>query len=287
MKVAIIGSGVVGRATGVGLATLGNEVIYHDAQKEKLNNLEKLGFKVSAEIQETVDGCDVLFLCVPTLTVCGQVDFSCLKNKIVEVAETLNYSSKYQLIVVRSTVLPGTTRNEIAPLLRRYCRYRLGVDFGVCVNPEFLRENHALSDFLHPSRIVIGENDKRSGDILERLYAPLKAPTFRSDLDTAEMIKYVSNAFLATKISFFNEIHEICQTLDLDPEFVSQVVAEDPRIGKHGIQGGRPFDGACLPMDLDAFLGFIETKGLNANVLNAAKATNFELQKKQFLTEAM
>ena len=285
MKLAIIGSGVVGQATGMGLAMLGNEVVFHDVQEEKLSRLEKLGFRVSGQIQEAVCECDVLFLCVPTPTVCGQMDSCCLRNKVTEVADALNSASKYQVVVVRSTVLPGTTRTEIVPLLERYCGSKLGEDFGVCVNPEFLREKTALSDFLRPSRIVIGEVDKQSGDTLEKLYSPLKAPIFRTNFDTAEMIKYVSNAFLSTKISFFNEIHEVCQVLDVDSEFVSQAVAEDPRIGKYGIHGGRPYNGSCLPKDLEAFIGFIKAKGLNPKVLNAAYLTNFEMVRKSLLTE--
>ncbi len=279
MKLAIIGSGVVGQATGVGLAMFGNEVVFHDVQKEKLNALRKRGFKVSSEIQEAIHDCDVLFLCVPTPTKLGQMDFSFLKNKIVEVAKVLDSASKYTVVVVRSTVLPGTTRIKVVPLLERFSKLKLGVDFGVCMNPEFLREKTSLSDFLHPTRIVIGENDRQSGDILEKLYSPLKAPVFRTNFDTAEMIKYVSNAFLSTKISFFNEIHRVCQTLGVNSELVSQVVSEDPRIGKYGVYGGRPFDGSCLPKDLEAFVGFVKEKGLDPKMLNAANLTNLEMHK--------
>ena len=133
---------------------------------------------------------------------------------------------------------------------------------------------------------MIGEIDKQSGNRLEKLYAPLKAPIFRTNFDTAEMVKYVSNAFLSTKIFFFNEIHEVCQALDVDSEFVSRAVAEDPRIGKYGVHGGRPYDGSCLPKDLEAFIGFIKAKGLNPKVLNATRLTNFEMLRKSLLTKA-
>ncbi len=287
MKVAIVGSGVVGQATGVGLSKLGNDVIFHDIKKEKLDPLRKLGFEVTTEIQQATCDCDALFLCIPTPTVQGQMDCTCLKNKVVEVAKALDFASKYQVVVVRSTVLPGTTRTVVIPLLDRYCRQKMGADFGLCMNPEFLREKTALNDFLHPNRIVIGEYDRRSGNLLEKLYAPLNAPIFRMNFDTAEMIKYVSNAFLSSKISFFNEIYGICVTLGLDPDLVSRAVAEDPRIGKYGVYGGKPFDGSCLPKDLEAFVGFLEAKGVNPKLLNAAQRINLELNHKNYLKEEL
>ncbi len=152
MKVAIVGSGVVGQATGVGLAKLGNEVIFHDIRKEKLDPLRKLGFEVTTEIQQATCDCDALFLCIPTPTVQGQMDCTCLKNKVVEVATALDFASKYQVVVVRSTVLPGTTRTVVIPLLDRYCRQKIGADFGLCMNPEFLREKTAIERFSAPQQ---------------------------------------------------------------------------------------------------------------------------------------
>ncbi|NIW15803.1 MAG: UDP-glucose 6-dehydrogenase, partial [Candidatus Thorarchaeota archaeon] len=160
------------------------------------------------------------------------------------------------------------------PLLEQHSKLRTGEDFGVCMNPEFLRQESALSDFLKPSRIVIGELDKQSGDILEMLYAPFKAPIFRTDLDTAEIIKYVTNTFLTTKISFFNEMHTICRSLGLDPHFISEVAALDPRVGNYGIYGGRPFEGSCLPKDLEAFINFVKDKEHNPKLLDVVLYIN-------------
>jgi nucleotide sugar dehydrogenase len=147
-------------------------------------------------------------------------------------------------------------------------------EFGVCVNPEFIRKASALSDFLNPSRILIGEFDKRSGDVLEKLYSPFKASIVRTDLDTAEMIKYVTNTFLSTKISFFNEFFIICKKLGLDPHFVAEAAALDPRIGKYGIHGGRPFEGSCLPKDLEALIDFCKERELNPKLLDAVLYIN-------------
>jgi UDPglucose 6-dehydrogenase len=145
------------------------------------------------------------------------------------------------------------------------------------MNPEFLREEHALQDFLNPSRIVVGELDKQSGDTLEKLYSSFKAPIFRTDLDSAEMIKYTANCFLAAKISFFNEVHMICRKLGLDSTFISKVASLDPRIGDYGIYGGRPFSGKCLPKDLEALIHFARTKKINPRLLEAVLEINKEV----------
>ncbi|MDI6640673.1 MAG: UDP-glucose 6-dehydrogenase, partial [Methanocellales archaeon] len=181
------------------------------------------------------------------------------------------------LIVIRSTVLPTTTRTRIMPLLGIHSNLKAGEHFGVCVNPEFGRQASALQDFLNPSRIVIGELDKRSGDTLENLYDPFKAPIIRTNLDSAEMIKYVANCFLATKISFFNEIYIICKKIGLDPHFIAEATALDPRIGSYGIYGGRPFSGACLPKDLEAFINFVKKKKINPKLLDAVNYVNSKI----------
>ena len=274
MKISIVGSGVVGEATGIGLRMLGNEVIFYDINKEKLARLRERGYRVTEDIWEAVNNSNVSFLCVQTPTVDGKMDFSYIKRATIDVAQALREKADYHVVVVRSTVLPSTTRTRIIPLLEEHSQFKAGEDFGVCVNPDFLRQATALQDFLNPSRIVIGELDRRSGDLLEKLYEPLNAPVFRTDLDTAEMVKYVANCFLATKISFFNEVYIICRKLGLDPHLVSDVVSLDPRIGKYGIYGGKPFEGSCLPKDLEAFISFIEGEKLNPELLTATLRIN-------------
>jgi len=277
MKISIIGSGVVGKATGIGLHKYGNEVLFHDILKEKLTTLKKQGYDVTENISEAINNSTISFICVQTPTVNGQMDFSYVKRVTIDIAKTLRRKREYHIVAVRSTVLPFTTRTKVIPLLQKHSRLRAGQDFGVCMNPEFLRQANAMSDFLKPSRIVIGELDERSGDLLEMLYAPFKVPIFRTDLDTAEMIKYVANIFLTTKISFFNEVYIICRKLGLDPHFVSEVAALDPRIGEYGIRGGLPFEGSCLPRDLEAFISFLKGKELNPKLLDAVLDINSKI----------
>jgi UDPglucose 6-dehydrogenase len=146
------------------------------------------------------------------------------------------------------------------------------------MNPEFLRERYALQDFLSPSRIVIGEFDKRSGDFLEKAYSLFKAPVIRADLDSAEMIKYVSNLSLATKISFFNEMYIVCERLGLDADLIGKAVSLDPRIGEYGVNGGLPFGGKCLPKDVEAFRSFIKSLNINPRLLDAVSSVNDEIR---------
>lgn len=278
-KISIIGSGVVGKATGVGFHMHGNDVIFHDVDKKKLNDLSMKGYEVTNDIPKSVCDSMISFICVQTPTANEQMDFSYVKKAVVDIAKALREKGSYHVVVVRSTVLPFTTETKIVPLLEQHSQLRGGEDFGVCTNPEFLRKTSASKDFLNPSRIVIGELDKRSGDLLEKLYSPFKAPIFRTGLATAEMIKYVANLFLATKISFFNEIYLICRELGLDPHFINKGVSLDPRIGDYGTCGGKPFEGGCLPKDLKAFINFIESRKMNPKLLSAVSHINKEMSK--------
>jgi UDPglucose 6-dehydrogenase len=197
-----------------------------------------------------------------------------ITDATVNVAKALGKSKGYRVVAVRSTVLPSTTRLKILPLLEKFSGLEAGLGFGVCSNPEFLRQKHAFEDFMSPHRIVIGQLDERSGKVLQDLYEPFKAPTFRMGLDQAEMVKYVSNACLAGKISFFNEIFMICREMGIEPDLVSKVVALDPRIGDYGVYGGRPFEGTCLPKDLKAFVGYLKERNINPRLLEETLRIN-------------
>lgn len=221
----------------------------------------------------------VSFVCVPTPLHKNTVDLTFVKKAIISIANALQKKSCH-LTVVRSTLLPGTTRNVILPILQNNCNFKLKGDFGVCYNPEFLRQKTALEDFLKPSRVVIGESDHEAGDTLEDIYSPLNAPIIRTDFETAEMIKHISNAFLATKISFFNEMYAICQKLGIGDKLVSETVGLDPRIGKYGVYGGQPFSGGCLPKDTKAFAEFIKKIGVNPDILKDVLKINSEMERK-------
>ena len=282
MKISIIGSGVVGKATGIGFQKFRHEVIFYDINGESLTSLREEGYEVTENMNKAVCNSTISFICVPTPTYTGKMNFSYVKKATVNIAKALRKKHRqYHLIVIRSTVLPTITRTRIIPILEKYSKLKAGKDFGVCVNPEFSRQATALQDFLNPSRIVIGELDKQSGDLLGNLYAPFKAPIVRTSLDAAEMIKYVANCFLATKISYFNEVYLICKKLQLDPHLVAEAAALDPRIGNYGIYGGRPFSGACLPKDLEAFINFAKKKGVNPKLLEAVNYVNKKISEEK------
>lgn len=277
MRIAIIGSGIVGQATGMGLAFNGNKVIFYDIDRSKLLALRSNGYDVTDNLVNAVNGSDVLFICVPTPTVEGRIDLRHINDCSQTIATVLKKSKKYVVVVFRSTIPPQTTRTKLIPCIEDLSNLKAGVDFGVCMNPEFLREQSPLKDFLNPSRIVVGALDEKSGNQLRKIYSPFNCPLIFTDLDTAEMIKYTSNLFLAAKISFFNEIYLICRKLGLDSNAIANTVALDPRIGSYGVVGGKPFGGMCLPKDLAAFIDFTKSKGLNPTLLKAVAEVNQEI----------
>ena len=259
MRISIIGSGVVGQATGMGLCRHGHSVIFYDINEEKLAKLRKLGYETAETASEAVKRSIVHMICVPTHTVNRRYDLSCVKSAVTSVAKALVKQNEYHVVVIRSTILPLTTRTKVIPLLELHSPLKLGEDYGVCHNPEFCRSAYALNDFLNPKIIVIGELNKQSGDVLEKLYSSFDTSVYRTKLEVAEVIKYVTNLFNATKISFFNEMHMICEKLGINSHEVSEATvlgAIGLTIPKWGIYGGYPFGGDCLPKDLEAFIAF-------------------------------
>jgi len=274
LKIGIIGAGVVGKASGVGLESKGHGVTFVDNNPSLLDELKASGHKVHSSVSDVARSSDIVMVSVPTPTVSGRTDLHSVLAVGEEIGIGLTDSSEYKLVVVRSTVPPRATRKELIPVLEAVSRKKVGPDFGVCFNPEFLREHSALEDFLLPDRIVIGQFDQHSGTMLESLYESFQRPVVRCTLEEAELAKYVANAFLATKISYFNEVYELCKGLGVSPEVVSSVAALDKRIGPYGTSGGKPFRGKCLPKDVEAFLTFARDLGLRLDVLKAAVSVN-------------
>jgi len=285
-KISIVGSGWVGIAIGRGFTRLGNEVIFHDVVDKALPNFTK-------DINYAIENSDVSFICVPTPTMRDEIDLNYIKEvaKNIGVGLRKKDNEDYHLIVVKSTVVPGTTEKVIIPILEKHSGKKAG-EYGVCTNPEFLTEienswtdeKKYKKDFFTEDRIVIGEYDKRSGDVLEELYEPLNKSIFRMDLRTAEMIKYASNCMLATKISYWNEIFLICKELGIDSHIVADLAGLDPRIGKYGTVHGKAFGGKCLPKDLKAFVSFAD-KYRKAKLLKAVDEINEEMEKKYGVRE--
>ena len=284
-KISIIGSGWVGTALGKGLAELGNEVIFHDVVDKNLPNFTK-------DINYAIEYFDVSFICVPTPTTPEGIDLSYIKEATKSIGKVLATKRTYHLVVVKSTVVPGTTENVVIPTLEKHSGKKAGNEIGICMNPEFLTEisgtwskdEGTKKDFFTEDRIVIGEYDKKSGDGLEEIYEPLNKPIFRTDLKTAETIKYASNCMLATKISYWNEIFLICKDLGIDSHVVADIVGLDPRIGRYGTVHGKAFGGKCLPKDLKAFVAFAE-KYRDIRLLKAVDEINEEIKKRYGVRE--
>src|SRR3989442_705604 len=274
LKIGIIGAGVVGKASGIGLESKGHGVTFADTDRSCLDDLKASGHEVHSSVSDVARSSDVVMVSVPTPTVSGRTDLHAILAVGEDIGLGLTNSSGYKLVAVRSTVPPRTTRTQLIPVLEAVSRKKAGPDFGVCFNPEFLREHSALEDFLFPDRIVIGQFDQHSGTMLETLYESFQKPVVRCTLEEAELAKYVANAFLATKISYFNEVHELCNGLGVSPEVVGSVAALDRRIGSYGTIGGKPFRGKCLPKDIEAFLTFARDLGLHLDVLKAAVSVN-------------
>jgi len=289
-RISIIGSGFVGQAIGKGFLRLRNRVIFYDIVDKDLPNFTK-------DINYAIEHSDISFICVPTPTTPEGIDLSYIKEATMNIAIVLSRKRGYHLVVVKSTVVPGTTEKVVIPILEEYSgkSVREG-EIGVCMNPEFLTEIERSwtdeidyeiiykKDFFTEDRIVIGEYDKKSGYILAEVYKPLNKPIFRTDLKTAEMIKYASNCMLATKISYWNEIFLICKDLGIDSQIVANIVGLDPRIGKYGTVHGKAFGGKCLPKDLRAFIAFAE-RYREVKLLKAVDEINEEMRERYGVRE--
>ena len=279
MKISIIGSGFVGTAIGKGLIELGNEVIFYDVVDKDLLNFTK-------DINHAIKNSNISFICVPTPTTPEGIDLSYIKEAAKNIGKVLANKEGYHLVVVKSTVVSGTTEDVVIPILEKYSGKKAGSEIGACMNPEFLTEisgswseaeEGTKKDFFTEDRIVIGEYDKKSGDILEELYKPLNRHIFRVDLRTAELIKYASNCMLATKISYWNEIFLICKELGINSQTVANIVGLNPIIGKYGTVHGKAFGGKCLPKDLKAFIHFAEGY-INLKLTKAVDQINEEMK---------
>jgi len=293
MKISIIGTGYVGAVTGTCLAELGNQITFVGRDKKKLSlinsgkspiyepGLDQLLEKNLHRITTTIDLPDAIrkteltFVCVGTPS---NDDGSINLDQIREVSHTIGKSlasdGRYHTIIIKSTVLPGTAETLVIPVLEKESGKTAFMDFGVASNPEFLKEGTAIEDFFHTDRVVIGVNDPKTKEVLERLYQPLNAPIFTTTIRTSEMIKYTSNSFLATKISFANEIGNLCKKMGIDSYEVFKGVGLDARINPHFFRSGIGFGGSCFPKDVKALIAHARTLGIEPRILTAVIGTN-------------
>ena len=273
-RIGIIGAGVVGTATGKGLSALGHYLTFYDISRERIDYLKSEGHNVVRSVKEIVSQNDISFVCVNTPTKGGRQDLSQLLSVLVELAKAIDSVRTYHLVVFRSSTVPGTMRDVVTDYLDRHCSRIRGRDYNICYNPEFLRQNRALQDFLTPDRVVIGEDIEGSSDDLKHIYSKLTDQIIICSLEAAEMIKYASNCFLALKISYFNEIGLLCRKMEIDDTIVSRGVSLDKRIGAYGTKIGKPFGGACLPKDTEALATRAEEIGITPDLLKVTLEIN-------------
>lgn len=288
-EICVVGSGHVGLVTGACLAELGNRVICMDDDPEKIASLKKgvipfyepglqeivdrnvnngrLSFTTSVE--ESVKPAEIIFICVGTpQKPDGEADLAYVERASERIAETMD---NYKLIIEKSTV-PVKTGSWIKRILQR--NNHPNCDFDVVSNPEFLREGRAVYDFMHPDRIVIGVESERAENMMKQLYEPLNAPTIITNIETAELIKHSSNAFLALKVSFINAIANICEEMGADVARVADGMGYDKRIGREFLDAGIGYGGYCLPKDVAAFIKIAEEVGYDFELLKAVQRIN-------------
>nr|MDO8081614.1 UDP-glucose/GDP-mannose dehydrogenase family protein [Candidatus Freyarchaeota archaeon] len=292
--ISVVGLGHVGIVTSVCLAEMGYNVICVDIDKNKVElinegkspifepevpelitkalNQNKL--VAITDVQRAVTNSEATFITVGTPTIKGKIDLKAIKSATEMVGKGLADKNPYHLVVVKSTVIPGMTERVVIPLIEESSRKSEGTDFGVCVNPEFLRESDAVQDFRNPDRIIIGSNNDKAGDALERIFSDLNSLVIRTDIRTAEMIKYANNAFLATKISFINEIANICKEIGVDANNVAEAIGLDFRIGPYLLRAGLSFGGSCFPKDIQALISASNSVGYNPILLTSVLEVN-------------
>ena len=292
MKLCMIGTGYVGLVSGVCFSDLGNDVICVDKDQDKINNLQKgiipiyepgleelvrknyknKKLKFSTDLDSSIKKSDIVFICVGTPTKKNGIgaDLSQIYSVSKEISKSIN---KFKIIITKSTV-PVTTGDEIEKILLKKVNKN---KFSVISNPEFLREGEAIRDFIYPDRVVVGANDKKSANILKNLYSPLisKGAKFIStNRRAAELIKYASNAFLATKITFINEIANLCEKTGIDVEDISIGIGLDKRIGSRFLRAGPAYGGSCFPKDTKAIVTTADKFKTNLSVIKSVIKSN-------------
>jgi len=292
MKLCMIGTGYVGLVSGVCFSDLGNDVICVDKDLNKIKNLKKgiipiyepgldelvlknfknKRLKFSTNLNESVSKSDIIFICVgtPTKKNSSAADLSQVYNVAKEITGSI---SKFKIIITKSTV-PVTTGDEIEKIISKKIPKRL---FSVVSNPEFLREGEAIRDFSYPDRVVIGTDNKRSIKILKNLYSPLVskgAKYINTSRRAAELIKYASNAFLATKITFINELSNLCEKIGVNVEDISIGMGLDKRIGSRFLRAGPAYGGSCFPKDTKAIVSTSDRFKTNLSVIKSVIKSN-------------
>jgi GDP-mannose 6-dehydrogenase len=302
MRISIFGLGYVGCVTAACLALEGNQVTGVDVNPDKVATLNagqspiiepQLGETIGARVAsghlraitdpfEAVNTSDLSLVCVGTpSSEVGALDLQYVRRVCEQIGAAIRQKAGRHLVVLRSTFLPGTTEEVVIPLLEKFSGKPAGAGFGVCYNPEFLREGSAMKDFYDPPLTVIGEIDTASGDSLANLYAKIEAPLVRTEIRTAEMVKYADNAFHALKVTFANEIGNLCKSMGVDSHKVMDIFVLDTKLNlaKTYLKPGYAFGGSCLPKDLRALTHQAKQSDVDTPLLRAILKSN-ERQKR-------
>lgn len=297
MKICVLGLGYVGAVSSACLAHAGHEVIGVDSEKTKVDLInagktpiieKDLGpmierqvaegrLSATTEVAAVAGQVDLFIVCVGTPSrPNGDIELGYVRRVCEQLGRALREHYGAPAVVFRSTMLPGTMRNLVIPTLEDASGRRAGVEFGVCVNPEFLREGSAVYDYNHPPKTVIGEFNRASGDLLATLYSSLPAPLIRTDIETAEMVKYADNAWHALKVGFANEIGNLCKGIGADGHRIMEIFCQDTKLNlsPYYLKPGFAFGGSCLPKDLRALLYKAKTLDVSLPILSAILPSN-------------
>jgi GDP-mannose 6-dehydrogenase len=297
MKISVLGLGYVGAVSAGCLARDGHEVIGVDPERTKVDLInagkspiieQDIGrivaeqvaagrLRATTELADAVRHTDMALVCVGTPSQPnGGIDLRYVRRVCEQIGRTLAAHHGAPVIVMRSTMLPGTMREIVLPTLEKFSGKRAGEEFGVCINPEFLREGTAVHDYYHPPKTVIGEVNRASGDLLAAVYARMPGPTIRTDIETAEMVKYADNAWHALKVGFANEVGNLCKALEVDAHQVMEIFCQDQKLNlsPYYLKPGFAFGGSCLPKDVRALLYKAKTLDLSLPILSSILPSN-------------
>src|SRR5688572_29955724 len=297
MKISVLGLGYVGAVSAGCLARDGHEVIGVDPERVKVDLINSgrspiiekdIGgiiaeqaaagrLSATTDLETAVRHTDLALVCVGTPSLPnGGLDLRYVRRVCEQIGKTLAAHHGAPAIVLRSTMLPGTMHEVVIPALEKFSGKRAGEEFGVCINPEFLREGTAVHDYYHPPKTVIGEINRASGDLLAALYARMPGPMIRTDVQTAEMVKYADNAWHALKVGFANEVGTLCKALGVDAHEVMDIFCQDQKLNlsPYYLKPGFAFGGSCLPKDVRALLYKAKTLDVSVPILSSILPSN-------------
>ncbi len=297
MKISIFGLGYVGAVSAGCLAKDGHSVIGVDPYQPKVDLINEgktpviekdIGeimekavadglLRVTQDVRQAVFDSEISMICVGTPSqLNGSLDLKYVRKVCEEIGTTLREKDDFHAVVARSTMLPGSMHSVVIPTLEEYSGKKVGTDFGVCNNPEFLRESTAVYDYYNPPKTVIGETDQKAGDLLASIYAHLEAPLVRTSVETAEMVKYTDNVWHALKVGFANEIGNICKSVGIDGHEVMDIFCKDTKLNlsPYYMKPGFAFGGSCLPKDVRALTYKARSVDVDTPILNAIMPSN-------------